>query len=63
MTIENTRMDAIEKRMDKYDVIISELRDIVIELRTRGDTNFKWLSGLIGVSCVFIGGFIGHFIH
>lgn len=63
MTADSTRMDAIEKRMDKYDAIISELRDIVIELRTRGDTNFKWLTGLIGLSGVVIGGFIGHFIH
>lgn len=63
MTTDNTRMDAIEKRMDKYDDIISELRDIVVELKTRADTNFKWLTGMIGISGVVIGGFIGHFIH
>jgi len=62
-TNDEIRLDSIEKRLDKYDEIIGELRDIVVELKTRADSNFKWMTTLIGVSGITIGGFIGHFIH
>ena len=59
----STRIDALEKRLDKYDDIINELRNLTIELKTRADTNFKWLTGLVGICCAITGTLVGHFIH
>jgi hypothetical protein len=57
------RLEMIEKRMDKYDTIIDELKEVVIELKTRTHTNYMWLSGLLGISCAILGGLIGHIVH
>lgn len=62
-TIDEVRLDAIEKRMDKYDEIVGTLRDAVVELKATSENSYRWMTGLIAVSSVIIGGIIGHFVH
>jgi hypothetical protein len=62
-TNDEIRINAIEKRMDKYDEIVQSIRDAVIELKARSDSNYKWMTGLIAISSAVIGGLIGHIIH
>lgn len=57
------RIDAVEKRMDKYDEILSMLKDTVVELKTRSESNYRWLTGCIAVSCAVIGALVGHLVH
>lgn len=62
-TTDEIRLNAIEKRMDKYDELFQSIRDVVIELKARSDNSYKWMTGLIAISSAVIGGVIGHFIH
>jgi hypothetical protein len=62
-TNEDIRITAIERRMDKYDEIVQTIREAVIELKARSDSNYKWMTGLIAISSAVVGGLIGHFVH
>lgn len=62
-TIDEVRLDAIEKRMDKYDELMSVLRDAVVQLKAHAEANSKWHAAIIAVSSAIAGGLVGHFIH
>lgn len=64
------RLGRLEQRMDKYDEIIEELRDLVVALNARSDNNRMWINGLLAcltVGATFVGGIAGavvtHLIH
>lgn len=70
----NARLDALERRMEKYDDIIADLRTIVIALKAKDDANSrnnqKWINGILMVVMIgatVVGGLIGavvtHLIH
>lgn len=71
---DDKRLDAIERRMEKYDDIIDDLRTIVIALKAKDDANArnnqKWINGILMVVMIgatVVGGLIGavvtHLIH
>jgi hypothetical protein len=62
-TNEEIRLDAVERRMNKYDEILDELREVVIALKAKADANSHWVTVLVGVGSALCGGAIGHFIH
>lgn len=63
MTSDDVRLEAIEKRMDKYDEIMSTVRDAVVQLKAHAEANSKWHAAIIAVSSAIAGGLVGHFLH
>ena len=72
--VDDARIEAIERRMEKYDDIIADLRTIVIALKAKDDANArnnqKWINGILMVVMIgatVVGGLIGavvtHLIH
>ncbi len=70
----NTRFEALERRMDKYDEIIDELKEIVISIKSSSEatarTHKAWISGILiclTAGATIIGGLVtalaGHLIH
>lgn len=64
------RIEALERRMDKYDTIIDNLQAIVTRLETQHEVNTSWIKGIltmIGIGATLVGGVIGavatHLIH
>ena len=71
---QDKRLDRLELRMDKYDEIINELKEIVISIKASGEATAKthkaWINGIlmvIMVGATVVGGLIGavatHLIH
>jgi uncharacterized coiled-coil protein SlyX len=61
-TNDEIRLDQIEKRLDKYDDIIEELRSAVTAIQANIDSNHRWITGILCIVCSVIGGTIGHLI-
>lgn len=57
------RLEAIEKRMDRYDEIMETLRDTVVALKAQSEVSYRWTMALISISSIVVGAFIGHFVH
>jgi F0F1-type ATP synthase assembly protein I len=65
-TPDEKRLDALERRMEKYDDIIDDLRTIVIALKAKDDANSRnnqrWINGILMVVMIgatVVGGLIG----
>lgn len=61
------RLDDLAQRMNKYDVIIDDLRVIVIALKARSESNQKWIATMLTIGATIIGATLGavatHLIH
>ncbi len=66
-TNNNARFEAIERKLDKYDEIIADLRTIVISLKAKSDTNTRWVATMLTIGATIVGGVAGavftHLIH
>lgn len=65
-----SRIEALERRMDKYDTIIDNLQAIVTRLETKHEVNTSWIKGILAaltLGATAVGGVIGavatHLIH
>lgn len=56
------RLENLSGRMDKYDEIISDLKDIVISLKSRADTNQKWIATMLTIGGTVVGTSVGSIV-
>ena len=68
-TVEQARLDALEKRLndtdkkfEKYDTIIDNLSKIVTEMEASSKVNARWITALLSIFGAVGGVLLGHFI-